>query len=145
MLQPLEATTILSNLLPQNVDFYRTLIAPEPSKPEPVKRVSPSIPTSSGISAAAADAQPKDVGPLKQAQSDIYGSVSTSDIAASLQAVLAKTVDGASVVLFPENISFVGQVEDRNRVKRLGTYEIEIRLSGAVKAIRRTITVKAQE
>lgn len=82
---------------------------------------------------------------MKQAQTGIYGSVSTSDIAVNLQAVLAETSDGASIVLSPENITFVEQVEDRNRVKHLGTYEIDIRLSGAVKAIRRTITINAQE
>jgi hypothetical protein len=79
-----------------------------------------------------------------EAKTGIYGSVSTSDIAVNLQAVLAET-DGASVVLSPENISFVDKLEERNRVKHLGTFDIEIRLSGTLKGIRRTITVNAQQ
>jgi hypothetical protein len=34
-------------------------------------------------------------------------------------------------------------MEEKNRVKQLGTFGIEIRLSGAERAVRRTITVLA--
>lgn len=135
----------MSKLLPPNIDFYRTPIPVDPPKPEQLKRVSPSIPTTSAISAAAAAAQPKEVESKEGRKIGIYGSVSTSDIAANLQAVLAETSSGAPLVLSPESISIVGQTEERSRIKHLGIFEIEIRLSGAVKPIRRTITVSAQE
>ena len=117
----------------------------ESSKPEPAKRVSPSIPASSEISTAAAEGQCEEAEHAGQRKTSIYGSVSTADVAVNLQAVLAETSSGASVVLSPDNISFVEQLEERNRVKHLGTYGVEIRLSGAVMAIRRTITIKAQK
>lgn len=117
----------------------------ESSKPEPAKRLSPSIPISSAISAAAAEGQRNEGDYVAKAKTSIYGSVSTADIAVNLQAALAETSNGASIVLSPDNISFVEQVEERNRVKYLGSYNIEVRLSGAAKAIRRTITIKAQE
>jgi ribosomal protein L9 len=143
--QPQEATDIMSKLLPPNIDFYRTPISVDPPKPELLKRVSPSIPTTSAVSAAAAAAQPKQVESKEQRKTSIYGSVSTSDIAANLQAVLAETDNGVPIVLSPESISIIEQTEELNRIKHLGTFEIEIRLSGAVKSIRRTITVSAQE
>lgn len=130
--------TILEQLLPANLDFYRTPI----SLPTP-KRVSPSIPTSSAISAAAAIAEAnKPAGPERKG---IYGSVSTSDIAANLKAILAEDEEGVRVVLSPENISFVEETEDKDRVKYLGVFEIDIQLDGATDAVRRTIKVNAQD
>lgn len=143
ILQPQEATNVISKIIPLNINFYRTPIAAEQSKTDSLK-MSPSIPATSAISAAAAEGQPKEVKEGSEAKTGIYGSVSTSDIAVNLQAVLAET-DGASVVLSPENISFVDKLEERNRVKHLGTFDIEIRLSGTLKGIRRTITVNAQQ
>lgn len=79
-----------------------------------------------------------------QEKTSIYGSVSTSDIAANLQAVLAENKEGARIVLLPENISFVGQVAD-DRIKHLGRFDIEIKLDSSVEAVKRRITVNAQE
>jgi hypothetical protein len=73
----------------------------------------------------------------------LIGSVSTADIAANLKAILWEDVDGARVVLSPEDISFVEQLDDRDRVKHLGLYTIDIRLS-PTETVRRTIQVKAQ-
>jgi hypothetical protein len=143
ILQPQEAANVISKIIPLNINFYRTPIEAEQSKTDSLK-MSPSIPATSAISAAAAEGQPKEVKEGSEAKTGIYGSVSTSDIAVNLQAVLAGT-EGASVVLSSENISFVDQLEERNRVKHLGTFDIEIRLSSTVKGIRRTITVNAQE
>jgi hypothetical protein len=71
--------------------------------------------------------------------------VSTGDIAANLKAVLAEDDEGARVVLSPEEISFVDETEEKNRVKHLGVFEIEIKLNGATESVRRTITVSAQD
>jgi ribosomal protein L9 len=144
-LQPDAATNIISKLLPANIDFYRTPIATEQHKSQPPKRLSPSIPAASAISAAAAEGQPKEVEAKEPGKTSIYGSVSTSDIAANIKAVLAENNEGARVVLSSEHISFVEEMEDQDRVKHLGVFEIDIRLPGAANAVRRTITVSAQE
>lgn len=70
--------------------------------------------------------------------------MSTSDIAANLKAILAEDEDGSRVVISPEQISFVQETEEKDRVKQLGIFEIEIRLEGAADSVRRTIQVNAQ-
>lgn len=138
LLTPQQATTILENLLPSSLDFYRTPI----SLPTP-KRVSPSIPASSAISVAAATAEGNK--PRKVEKRGIYGSVSTSDIAANLKAILAEDKEGVRVVLSHENVSFVEETDDKDRVKHLGVFDIDIRLEGAPESVRRTIQVNAQD
>jgi hypothetical protein len=69
--------------------------------------------------------------------------VTTGDISANLKAILAENEDGVRVVLSPENISFVEETDDKDRVKHLGIFEIEIKLNGSQNAIRRTIQVNA--
>lgn len=105
--------------------------------------MSPSIPASSAISAAAATAEANKPG--KPEKRGIYGSVSTSDIAANLKAILAEDEEGVRVVLSHENISFVEETDDKDRVKHLGVFDIDIRLDGAPEVVRRTIQVNAQD
>lgn len=121
---------ILEGLLPPNLDFYRTTIT------VPTKKISPSISSSSAIAAAAQS--------VKTDSNKIHGSVSTSDIAANLKAILAEDEQGARVVISPEQISFIQQTEERDRVKQLGVFKIEIKLEGASDPVRRTIQVHAQ-
>lgn len=102
--------------------------------------MSPSIPATATLSAAAAEGR----GPVTPEKTSIYGSVSTGDIAANLKAILAEDRQGLRVVLSPDDISFVKETEDKDRVKHLGIFEIEIRLSGAPDSVRRTIQVHAQ-
>lgn len=112
------------------------------SAPEiPQKRLSPSIRYNSVISAAATEVDESEV-PKK---TTIYGAVSTADIAANLKAILAEDEAGTRVILSPEHISFVEETSDKDRVKQVGVFEIEIRLSGAPDSIRRTIRVNAKE
>jgi hypothetical protein len=82
----------------------------------------------------------------KPEKTRIHGSVSTSDISANLKAILAEDEDGMRVVglLKPEDISFVEETEDKDRIKHLGVFEIEIRLEGAADSVPRTIKVSAQ-
>jgi hypothetical protein len=75
----------------------------------------------------------------------IYGSVSTSDIAANLKAILAEDEASSRVVLSAEDIQFVQETDDKDRVKHLGVFEIEIRVEGATDSVRRTIKVNAQD
>jgi hypothetical protein len=107
----------------------------------PQKRISPSIRYNSVISAAA-----KEVDESETAKKiSIYGAVSTADIAANLKAILAEDKVGARVILSPENISFVKETGDKDRVKQVGVFEIEIRHDGAPDSIRRTIRVNAKD
>lgn len=129
---------VLAMLLPANIDFYRTPIATPAATPQ---RHSPSIPTSSALSAAALEG----VEPESPSKVSIYGSVTTSDIASNLKAILAEDEEGARVVLSPEEILFVEEGEEYDRVKHLGVFEIDIRVKGATDVIRRTIKVNAQE
>lgn len=48
------------------------------------------------------------------------------------------------MVISPEDISFVQETEEKDRVKHIGVFEIEIRLAGASDSVRRTIQVNAQ-
>lgn len=128
--------TILSKLLPASMDFYRPAIATPPAQ-----NLSPSIPASSRLSETAL----RSIGPQGPQKVSIYGSVTTADIAVNLKAMLAQDSEGARVVLSPEDISFVEEGEEHDRVKHLGTFGIDILLKGASVAIRRTITVNAQD
>ena len=110
----------------------------------PAKRLSPSVASNSAISAAATAAAPKLKPAEKPENANIYGSVSTSDIAANIKAILAENEEGSRVVVSPEDISFVEKTEDIDRVKQLGKFQVDIRPKGAPDAIRRTIHVNAQ-
>jgi hypothetical protein len=128
----------LENLIPPNLDFYGSPITVADI---PQKIISPSIRFNSVISAAAAEVKETE----KPTKTGIYGSVSTADIAANLKAILAEDEDGMRVVLSPENISFVEETSEKDRVKHLGIFEIAIRVDGAPDAIRRTIRVNARD
>lgn len=132
-----KATATIAKLLPKNIDFHRTPIA----APAPPQRRSPSLPATSVLSEAAGGSQPKDA----ETKKVIYGSVSTSDIASSIKAILTEDNDGSRILLGPEDITFAVETEEKGRVKHLGTFEVDIRVKGAPNAVRRTITVKAQE
>ena len=130
--------TVLENLIPPNIDFYRVPVAVADT---PQKRVSPSIRFNSVISAAAAEVKDAE----KPEITNIYGSVTTMDIVANLKAILAEDEEGVRVVLSPENVSFVEETSRKNSVKHLGIFEIDIKLDGVPEAIRRTIRVNAQD
>ncbi|TVY59661.1 hypothetical protein LSUE1_G008093 [Lachnellula suecica] len=133
LLGPAEATSIMDSILPPNLDFYRQSIEPA----LPPKKVSPSLPSKAAISEAASEG-------TAQSNLAIYGSVSTADIATILKAILAEDKQGEQVVLSESDISFVEEMEEKDRVKTLGIFEFEIRLKGAPDALRRTIKVSAQ-
>jgi ribosomal protein L9 len=126
--------TILENVLPTNLDFYRT-----PTPASAPKRVSPSISANSVVST-----QDRNLAQTSE-RMGIYGSVSTSDIAANLKAILAEDEASSRVVLSAEDIQFVQETDDKDRVKHLGVFEIEIRVEGATDSVRRTIKVNAQD
>lgn len=128
---------MVSTILPPTIKFYRSPIAPA----QPAPRHSPSIPASSALSAAAQEV----VASKTPEKIPIYGSVTTADVAENVRAVLAEDAQGARVVIAPEDITFIGEGEEKERVKHLGAFDIEIRIKGAGDAIRRTVRVEAQE
>lgn len=133
-----KATATIAKLLPKNIDFFRTPIVVDAA---PTQKRSPSLPATSAISEAAGGNQPAVVDTKKS----IYGSVSTSDIASSIRAILTEDSEGSRIVLGPEDITFAVEVEDKDRVKHLGTFEVDIRVKGSPSAVRRTIRVNSQE
>lgn len=135
--KPERSTAILSDLIPPYIDFFETAIN---VTPVPVKKVSPSLASSSSISAAAAansTGNPDKV--------PIYGSVSTADVAAKLKTILAQDSEGKRVVFGPEDIKFVQETEEKDRVKHVGIFEVDIQLKGAPNAVRRAIKINAQD
>lgn len=129
---------ILSEVVPANIEFYRKPIAVTQA---PTPKHSPSIPASSALSEAALEAQGP--APPVQEQAGIYGSVSTADIVANLKAILANSEEGSRVILAPEDVSFVEKTDEKDRVKTLGIFEIDLRVKGSSDSIRRTIQVHA--
>jgi hypothetical protein len=69
--------------------------------------------------------------------------VSTADIAANLKAILWEDEEGARIVLSPEDISFVEETEDKDRVKQLGIFGINIKC-GPSETLQTNIEIKAQ-
>ena len=124
----------MEKLIPQTIEFARAPIeAPE----TPVQKRSPSLrPLSQASTSGVATVEGKKA---------IFGSVSTADIAASVKELLSKDAEGSRIVLGPEDISFAIATEESDRVKHLGQFDIEIKVKGSPKALRRTIKVVAEE
>jgi len=137
-----QATAAIAKLLPKNIDFYRSPIVAATAVPTtPAQKRSPSLPASSAVSEAAGGNKPAPM----DANIGIFGSVSTYDIATKIRTILARDTTGSRIVLGPEDITFAVESEESDRVKNLGTYEVHIKVKGADEAVRRTITVNAQE
>lgn len=137
--QAKQAAAAIAKLIPKNIDFYRSAIVPA----APVPKRSPSLPASSVLSEEATGIKPEPA-PLDP-NASIFGSVSTSDIASSIRAILAEDKEASRLVLGAEDITFAIETEEKGRVKNLGTYEVHIKIKGGDEAVRRTITVKPQE
>ncbi|KAF4629314.1 hypothetical protein G7Y89_g8832 [Cudoniella acicularis] len=133
-LTPEQATRIMADLLPPQLEFFRAPIITEQAPP---KRISPSITAKAAISAEASKGK-------EPQKTSIQGSVSTHDIATNITAVLAEDERGARIILSPEDISFVEKTKETGHVEHIGTFGIDIRLKGAPNAVRRTIKVTAQ-
>ena len=83
-----------------------------------------------------------------QKHRDIYGSVTSNDVADSMRALLVGT-EASSVVIGPENIASISdedfvKIEDF-KIKRLGEFQLELQVKGALEPIIRTVIVKDKE
>ncbi|KAF3927656.1 hypothetical protein ABW21_db0201765 [Orbilia brochopaga] len=75
----------------------------------------------------------------------LHGSVTASDVANAIKmiAVSSKHPNGGRVVVTGENVTFVKQPE-KDRVKTIGEYEVEIAFKGE-EAIKRSVVVSREE
>ncbi|KAI9644769.1 Fructose-bisphosphate aldolase 1 [Ciborinia camelliae] len=135
--RPERSTAILADLIPPSIDFFET---PIDVAPLPVKKISPSLASSSSVSAAALGNSTGKPGKIP-----IYGSVSTADVAAKMKTILVQDSQGKRVLFGPEDIKFVQETEEKDRVKHLGIFEVDIQLKGAPRAVRRAIKINAQD
>lgn len=124
----------MEKLIPATLEFARAPID-VPATPE-TKR-SPSLRPLAQVSAASGHA-------TVEGKKAIFGSVSTADIAASIKELLAKDAEGSRIVLGPEDISFAIATEESDRVKHLGQFDVDIKVKGSPKTLRRTINVVAE-
>ena len=126
---------------------------PEPESPTQAQPSRMRRATSSAAAELEAASEPLPQPPKPQLV-NIFGSVSTADIAESIKAVLAQTTEGRRVVIGSEDITIVQDADDEfehqgkgiegDRLKALGDFRVELRVKGA-EAVVRTVSVKAQE
>ncbi|KAH6636754.1 alcohol acetyltransferase-domain-containing protein [Chaetomium tenue] len=129
--QPEKAHTLLMTMIPEALIFHRKPI-PVPAPPPPTQSISPLV-----ASANAETAQDHNNAPLA-----IYGSVSATDIVAHIKGLLLNDAEGSHVILGPENIHFQGLVEEADRIKALGRWEIEISVGGTgLEPVRKVVEI----
>lgn len=103
-----------------------------------------------GVSAAASDLLAARMAPKRELIA-IFGSVSASDVATAMKAVLATNDEAARVVFGEEDVRFVnvkdenGKTGETDRVKYLGDYQVEVRVKGAEAIVKRVVRVLAQQ
>ncbi|MCJ1403107.1 hypothetical protein MMC11_006330 [Xylographa trunciseda] len=152
LLSPDKATQLIDTYVPEYLEFYRPAISV--TEAEEAEGSSPRRTSRLAASSAAADlAEASEPSPGSQPIA-IYGSVSTADIVANIQALMtlrgdsAESEEAARVVLNTEDIKIdredrLQEGEERDRIKTLGDFAIYIQLKGG-EAVRRIVRVKAQ-
>lgn len=122
--------------VPARIDFHRTPIEGEAqNNPAPA----PNNAVSGAASILAAAERPTS----RPATTSIYGSVSTADVLASIRNDLARNDEAARIVLTEEDVKFTNlrEGDETNRVKRLGEFEVDIRIKGAEEPLRKVVRV----
>ncbi|KAF2145164.1 uncharacterized protein K452DRAFT_284549, partial [Aplosporella prunicola CBS 121167] len=135
---------LIDNFIPPRLDFSRPVIeAPAPEAPATPQRSRGQFSSAADVLAAASMAAAKQ----KPEETAIHGSVSTSDIASSIKAMLADNEEASRVVLSEADVHFISGTtgEDTDRVKHVGEFEVEIKIKGADEGIKRRVRVKAAE
>ncbi|KAF2661140.1 hypothetical protein K491DRAFT_687619 [Lophiostoma macrostomum CBS 122681] len=138
-LSPARSMELLTTFMPSTLDFARQPIEQEKVEARPQPRYGASN-AADILTAAAMAAKPKT--PVN----GIYGSVSTSDVAASIRTALAHNEEAARVILADSHISFIdGPEGDSARVKQLGSFKVEIKIPGADSPITRSVRIRAKK
>ncbi|KAJ8606113.1 hypothetical protein MRB53_041189 [Persea americana] len=130
-MEPQAAFDFMSEKLPPALQFYRAVNKEAHAEPQRPQATSD------------ANADPI-IGPLPLEGLSIYGSVSTADVAISLRAVLQELDPDGRIPLEDSDVRFVrpetGE-DETDRIKRLGEYDIEIKVRGHEEGIRRKVLV----
>lgn len=142
----------MTTLLPSTLTFYRKPIAtptptPTPAMPEGL----PEHPRSPALAANAATSQVAEDAPEETASAApeeptpgpvaIFGSVSTNDILHIVKEALAADSEGGRVALEAESITILGLEAGEDRIKRLGTFAVEILPGKDFPPVRRIVEV----
>lgn len=133
--QPEAAFKALSAAIPPRLDFYRAVISSSETSQE-----------SERDEAKAAQASGNTV--ESKLPTNIYGSVSSTDVVTAVRAILQQMNLAGSIVLEDSDIKFVraGTGEDAaDRVKQIGEYVAEIKVKGHDEAISRKVRVLAED
>ena len=141
ILQPQRSTELLETYLAPKITFFRTPI-PQASPAQAAAR------NTRASSSAAADLSAASEPVPEPEPVSIYGSVSTADVATSVNALLANHEECLRLNVTADDIIFEDGDEDgsieADRVKRLGEFQAKIQLRGAQAAVLRTIVVQAE-
>ncbi|KAH8905566.1 hypothetical protein BR93DRAFT_980182 [Coniochaeta sp. PMI_546] len=128
-LAPERIHALLSTLIVPTLTFHRKPIPAPPTEPEaPVQKRSPLL--AQHVHDLPPAQTKKQSPPEAQA---IFGSVSTTDILLAVKSDLALDPEASRIPLDARSIRFVGLEEDADRVKSLGSWEVEISIPGASK------------
>jgi len=101
--------------------------------------------SSGAVRSAAARAQAaKTLAEEKKQKNEIHGSVSKSDIEATLKTILAADEEGRRIALSSKNVTLRDETADNEGIKHLGTFEVNIHLEGSAEVVKRVIRVVAQ-
>jgi hypothetical protein len=148
VIRPERTMHIVDSIVPEYMDFYRRPVA------VPIPEGKNSATDSAVITEAESTALPPPSAVSIAAGTPIYGSVSTTDIASNIMAILNSTTTGefaeeaGRVVLHPDEITIVSSASvldgvDGDRIKALGDFDIEIKAKLA-EPIRRRVRVMAE-
>ena len=135
--------------IPNQILFYRVPISdPKPPSSSTGEQRKDASPAAAALAAASSPKSMVDV-PTRAELETIFGSVSTSDMAEAIKAVLAGDDESARVVIAAEDIKIIGDggmtgAIEGDRLKALGEFEVEIRVKGGG-VMRRVVCVKAQD
>ncbi|KAK0730569.1 hypothetical protein B0H67DRAFT_639057 [Lasiosphaeris hirsuta] len=131
---------LLTTLLPETLTFFRKPIPAPPPPPPPA--LTPPPKPSARISPLVASARTSKVEDAKSTVTKtpesperntlaIFGSVSVTDVVNHVKKLLMADLEASRISLGPENIRFVGLLDNSDRVKALGRWEVEISVDGS--------------
>ncbi|RYP65136.1 hypothetical protein DL769_006415 [Monosporascus sp. CRB-8-3] len=147
-LPPEETQSLLATLLPPTLTFARKPIATpaHEAATEPVVPRSPSLaPTAAASETTGVGAETPATAEPSAAATAIFGSVSTNDILHVVKEALAVDSQGSRVALEAESVLILGLDAGEDRIKRLGTFEVDISPGKGLEPVRRTVEVIPEE
>ncbi|CAI6339970.1 unnamed protein product [Periconia digitata] len=140
LLSPERSMELIDTFVPPTIDFTRQLIEQDSPAKQDSRRHGASE-AADILSSISFQEKPK------VNVNSIYGSVSTTDVANTIKAALAHNDEAARVLLSDSDIKFITGFEedDTSRLKQVGSFKVEIQLSGAEAPLLRTVRIRAKE